>query len=129
MELESKQGFFVCLFEVFFVVYQHLSKGFFEAFDEGWVAVGIDGAEIALKGIEQPGDEEPLLAAGERLALLREEITHCDVSLTEGYGVTFRIRLCVCLPTWAAQRSRTVACAMPSMPSLSMARKDGVNLN
>ena len=116
MELESKQGFFVCLFEVFFVVYQHLSKGFFEAFGEGWVAVGIDGAEIALKGIEQP-------------ALLREEITHCDVSLTEGYGVTFRIRLCVCLPTWAAQRSRTVACAMPSMPSLSMARKDGVNLN
>ena len=81
------------------------------------------------QSIEQTGYEQPLLAAGERATLLGEEVTHCDVSLTEGYGVTFRIRLCVCLPTWAAQRSRTVACAMPSMPSLSMARNDGVNLN
>lgn len=81
--------FFLCLSEVFLAVYQHLAEGFFVAFGEGWGAVGIDGAEIVLEGIEQPGYEEPSLAPGERAPLLTEKITHCDVSLTEGYGVTF----------------------------------------
>ena len=69
---------------MFLAVYQHLAEGFFVAFGEGWGAVGIDGV-----GIEQPGYEEPSLAPGERAPLLTEKITHCDVSLTEGYGVTF----------------------------------------
>ena len=47
------------------------------------------GAEVVLEGIEQPGYEAPSLAPGERAPLLTEKITHCDVSLTEGYGVTF----------------------------------------
>lgn len=33
-------------------VYQHLAEGFFVAFGEGWGAVGIDGAEVVLEGIE-----------------------------------------------------------------------------
>ena len=65
-----------------------MAEGFFVAFGEGWGAVGIDGAEVVLEGIEQPGYEEPSLAPGERAPLLTEKITHCDVSLTEGYGVT-----------------------------------------
>ncbi len=40
-------------------VYQHLAEGFFVAFGEGWGAVGVDGAEVVLEGIEQPGYEEP----------------------------------------------------------------------
>ena len=74
---------------MFLAVYQHLAEGFFVAFGEGWGAVGIDGAEVVLEGIEQPGYEEPSLTPGERAPLLTEKITHCDVSLTEGYGVTF----------------------------------------
>ena len=61
--------------------------------------------------------------------LLSEAVTHCDVSLIQGYNVTLLKRLCVWRPTWATQSSRTEACAMPSLPSLSMAKNDGVNLN
>ena len=66
-----------------------MSEGFFIAFGKGRGAVRIDGEEIALKGIEQSGYEKPFLAPGEWAPLLTEKITHCDVSLTEGYSVTF----------------------------------------
>ena len=112
-----------------FLWYNELTEGLSEAFLEGWGVVGVDSAVILFQGIEHLGDEQPLVAWGSFDLFLGEAITHCDVSLVQGNHVSFLKRLCVCLPTWAAQRSRTVACAMPSMPSLSMAINDGVNLN
>ena len=94
-----------------------------------WRLVGINRMEVVFQCSQQARYQQPFLSARQRALLLTDEVTYYDVSLIQGYDVAFLIRLCVCLPTWATQSSRTVACAMPSMPSLSMAINDGVNLN
>ena len=84
---------------------------------------------VVLQGIQQTSYQEPFLTARQGAFLLTEQEAHSNISLIQGHYATFRIQACVCLPTWAAQSSRTVACAMSLMPALRAAMNDGVNLN